>query len=71
MFLVDTEQGRIIDDEEIKRTIATQRPYASGSTSTSCTSTTFRRARGPAPDPDTLLQRQVAFATPSRTSAWC
>ena len=27
MFLVDTEQGRIVDDEEIKRTIATERPY--------------------------------------------
>jgi len=34
MFLVDTEQGRIIDDEEIKRTVASQRPTASGSTST-------------------------------------
>ena len=27
MFLVDTEQGRIIDDEEIKRTVATEHPY--------------------------------------------
>ena len=27
MFLVDTEQGRIIDDEEIKRAIANERPY--------------------------------------------
>ena len=27
MFLVDTEQGRIVDDEEIKRAIATERPY--------------------------------------------
>ena len=27
MFLVDTEQGRIIDDEEIKRTVATEQPY--------------------------------------------
>src|SRR6185436_737785 len=28
MFLVDFEQGRLIPDEEIKRTISTQRPYA-------------------------------------------
>jgi glutamate synthase domain-containing protein 1 len=28
MFLVDTEQGRIIDDEEIKRQIANEQPYA-------------------------------------------
>ncbi|MEB3195975.1 MAG: glutamate synthase-related protein [Candidatus Sericytochromatia bacterium] len=28
MFLVDLEQGRIIDDEEIKTTLATARPYA-------------------------------------------
>ncbi|MGC8740826.1 MAG: glutamate synthase large subunit [Candidatus Sumerlaeaceae bacterium] len=27
MLLVDTEQGRIIDDEEIKRSIATRHPY--------------------------------------------
>ncbi len=28
MFLVDMEQGRIIEDEEVKRAIATERPYA-------------------------------------------
>jgi len=27
MFLVDTEQGRIIGDEEIKRTVASEHPY--------------------------------------------
>jgi glutamate synthase (NADPH) large chain len=27
MLLVDTEQGRIIDDDELKRTLATARPY--------------------------------------------
>jgi len=27
MLLIDTEQGRIIDDEEIKRTLAAARPY--------------------------------------------
>ena len=28
MLLVDTAQGRIIDDAELKRTIASARPYA-------------------------------------------
>src|SRR5437868_13241600 len=28
IFMVDTAQGRIVDDEEIKRTIAEERPYA-------------------------------------------
>ena len=27
MFLVDTEAGRIVDDEEIKQQIATEHPY--------------------------------------------
>ena len=27
MLLVDTEQGRIVDDDELKRTLATQKPY--------------------------------------------
>jgi glutamate synthase domain-containing protein 2/glutamate synthase domain-containing protein 1/glutamate synthase domain-containing protein 3 len=27
MLLVDTEQGRIVDDEELKRTLATAKPY--------------------------------------------
>ena len=28
MFLVDTAQGRIVDDEELKRTLAAEQPYA-------------------------------------------
>ncbi|MFZ4812303.1 MAG: glutamate synthase large subunit, partial [Ilumatobacteraceae bacterium] len=28
MFLIDTAQGRIVDDEEIKRSLATKHPYA-------------------------------------------
>ena len=28
LFLVDVEQGRIVPDEEVKRTVATRRPYA-------------------------------------------
>ena len=52
MFLVDTAQGRIIDDEEIKHSIATSGRTASGSTNTRSTSTTCRsRPTLPQPDP--------------------
>jgi hypothetical protein len=30
MFLVDTEQGRIVADEEIKKRSPTEHPYRSG-----------------------------------------
>jgi glutamate synthase (ferredoxin) len=62
MFLVDTEQGRIIDDEEIKRTVATQRPYREWLDQYLVHLDDLPAApEVPAPDPDTLLQRQVAF----------
>jgi glutamate synthase domain-containing protein 2/glutamate synthase domain-containing protein 1/glutamate synthase domain-containing protein 3 len=61
MFLVDTEQGRIIDDEEIKRTVATQHPYRRWLEQ----HLVHLRDLPPAPevpasDPDSLLQRQIA-----------
>ena len=62
MFLVDTEQGRIIDDEEIKRTVAAQRPYREWLDEYQIHLDDLPAApEVPAPDPDTLLQRQVAF----------
>jgi glutamate synthase (ferredoxin) len=62
MFLVDTEQGRIIDDEEIKRTIASQRPYRDWLDQYQIHLDDLPAAPElPAPDPETLLQRQVAF----------
>ena len=62
MFLVDTEQGRIIDDEEIKRTVAAQRPYREWLDEYQIHLDDLPTApEVPAPDPDTLLQRQVAF----------
>ncbi len=62
MFLVDTEQGRIIDDEEIKRTIATQRPYRVWLDEYLVHIDDLPAApEVPAPDHETLLQRQVAF----------
>jgi glutamate synthase (ferredoxin) len=62
MFLVDTAQGRIIDDEEIKRTVATEHPYRRWLDE----HLVHLRDLPPAPevpasDPDSLLQRQIAF----------
>jgi glutamate synthase (ferredoxin) len=62
MFLVDTEQGRIIDDEEIKRTVANEHPYGRW-----LDQHLVHLKDLPAPpevpaiDPDSLLQRQIAF----------
>jgi glutamate synthase domain-containing protein 2/glutamate synthase domain-containing protein 1/glutamate synthase domain-containing protein 3 len=62
MFLVDTVQGRIIDDEEIKRSVATERPYREWLDEYLIHLDDLPPApEAPPPDPDTLLQRQVAF----------
>ncbi|HEU4604549.1 MAG TPA: glutamate synthase central domain-containing protein, partial [Steroidobacteraceae bacterium] len=62
MFLVDTEQGRIIDDEEIKRAICTERPYRQWLRDHQVHLNDLPAApEVPAPDHDTLLQRQIAF----------
>ena len=62
MFLVDTGQGRIIDDEEIKQTISQQRPYREWLDEYLIHLDDLPAAPElPAPDPETLLQRQVAF----------
>jgi glutamate synthase (ferredoxin) len=62
IFLVDTKQGRIIDDKELKKEFATQHPYAGW-----LKKNLIPLEKLPAPknihgtDPDTLLQRQQAF----------
>jgi glutamate synthase (ferredoxin) len=62
MFLVDTEQGRIVDDEEIKRAICTERPYRQWLNEHQVHLNDLPAApEVPAPDHDTLLQRQIAF----------
>jgi glutamate synthase (ferredoxin) len=62
MFLVDTEQGRIIDDEEIKRAIVTERPYREWLDTHMVTLQNLpARGEPPGPDHNTLLQRQTAF----------
>jgi glutamate synthase domain-containing protein 2/glutamate synthase domain-containing protein 1/glutamate synthase domain-containing protein 3 len=62
MFLVDTVQGRIVDDEEIKQQIASERPYRQWLDEHQIHLDKLPAApEVPAPDHDTLLQRQIAF----------
>ncbi|MEO6002786.1 MAG: glutamate synthase large subunit [Opitutus sp.] len=62
MFLVDTEQGRIIQDEEIKRELAHERPYRAWLNEHLVKLEALPAAQAvPAPDHDTLVHRQIAF----------
>jgi glutamate synthase (ferredoxin) len=62
MFLVDTEQGRIIEDEEIKRKISTERPYRKWLNEHMVHLGDIPDApEVPLPDRKTLLERQIAF----------
>ena len=62
MFLVDTEQGRIIEDEEIKRTVASERPYRQWLDEHLVTMADLPAAGVmPMVDHETLKQRQIAF----------
>src|SRR5580765_5307155 len=61
MLLVDTEQGRIIDDAELKRPLATAKPYRA---SIDCTRIALEDLPAPAPPQRSkvsLLDRQQAF----------
>ena len=62
MFLVDTEQGRIIEDDEIKRSVCTEWPYAEWLGEHLVHLKDLPAApQLPAPEPDLLLARQIAF----------
>ncbi|MBL0224201.1 MAG: glutamate synthase large subunit [Geobacteraceae bacterium] len=62
MFLVDTEQGRIIPDEEIKRELAETHPYAQWLEENHIDLEDLPYAPDmPLPDTTTLIQRQQAF----------
>ena len=62
MFLIDMEQGRIIDDVEIKEQLADAQPYAEWLNKTQIQLTDLPPAIGTlAPDHQTLLDRQQAF----------
>jgi glutamate synthase domain-containing protein 2/glutamate synthase domain-containing protein 1/glutamate synthase domain-containing protein 3 len=62
MFLVDTAQGRIIEDEEIKRQISTEKPYREWLDKYLVHLSDLPEApEEKLPDHQTLLQRQIAF----------
>src|SRR6266436_1318532 len=62
IFLVDTAQGRIIDDEELKHAFATRYPYGEWlATHLKPLETLPEPPELPEPDHGTVLQRQQAF----------
>src|SRR5450755_1177131 len=62
MFLVDTVEGRIISDKEIKKTLAARQPYADWVRDNQITIDQLPDpARMHHPDSETLLRRQRAF----------
>ncbi len=62
LFLVDTEQGRIVEDEEIKRQIVGEKPYRLWLDQYLVHLDELPAVPDvPAPDHDTLIQRQTAF----------
>ena len=62
MFLIDLEQGRIIDDAELKEQLAAARPYQQWLDATQIRVEKLPPEVGPmTPDPQTLLDRQQAF----------
>ncbi len=62
MLLIDLEQGRIIDDGEIKEQLASAHPYQTWLDATQIHLKDLPTEVGPmAPDPQTLLRRQQAF----------
>ena len=62
MFLIDLEQGRIIDDAELKEQLAAAKPYQQWLDATQIHVEKLPPEVGPmTPDPQTLLDRQQAF----------
>ena len=61
MFLVDTEEGRIVEDNEIKGKIARQKPYRRWLENRIELRGLFQPAQPAAVDPDKLAQRLRAF----------
>ncbi len=62
MFLVNMEEGRIVDDEELKHSIATAKPYGKWLKEYMVPLAELPEApHVPGPDHETLLHRQQAF----------
>jgi glutamate synthase (NADPH) large chain len=61
IFLVDTAQGRIVDDEEIKAILAAEHPYTEWLRDNLVPLESLPAAPVPAADHETVLTRQLAF----------
>ncbi|HZV54246.1 MAG TPA: glutamate synthase large subunit [Rhodocyclaceae bacterium] len=61
MFLIDLQQGRIIDDEELKKTLATEEPYRQWIEESRVFLSQLSEARAVAKIEPTLLDAQQAF----------
>ncbi|MCM5678584.1 glutamate synthase-related protein [Schlegelella sp. S2-27] len=61
MFLIDFEQGRIVDDEELKNLHASTKPYRQWIENVRIKLDTIEVTGGPAAFPESLLDRQQAF----------
>jgi len=61
IFLVDTIQGRIVEDEEIKRELAAQHPYQEWLDRHLIDINDLPSARAEAPEHETVFKRQQAF----------
>lgn len=61
MFLIDLEQGRIVDDEELKNQFAFAKPYRQWIENVRIRLDTIEVTAGPSPFDESLLDRQQAF----------
>ncbi|MCW7539052.1 glutamate synthase-related protein [Aquabacterium sp. A7-Y] len=61
MFLIDFEQGRIVDDEELKNLYASAKPYRQWIENVRIRLDTIEVSAGPEAFPESLLDRQQAF----------
>ncbi len=61
MFLIDLEQGRIVDDDEIKHQLAFAKPYRQWIETVRVRLDSIDARGGPVPSSETLLDRQQAF----------
>ena len=61
LFLVDLEQGRIVEDTEIKRTVSTRRPYGEWYTQQAVHFDELPRAEPTIPRTEPLHRRQLVF----------
>ncbi|MHB8468591.1 MAG: glutamate synthase large subunit, partial [Gaiellaceae bacterium] len=61
LFLVDLAQGRIVPDDELKHSLATQRPYARWVAAETLRLADLPKADAPAPPCEPLRTRQLLF----------